>query len=194
MDVHGPMLPRAPEQCRVIQFSSIGRKPEAAQQRGAIDSYLEKRRAKREAKLLELTTSPEKLTVTCKNARLRLSRRDAWRSAERLTNYLAACMNWNHALQTAQRFDVADANTFAAVDSTQPFAFVTQWRTAVVKQMLTPSPDASAVAWKRSQLRQEQWRYVITSSEKLERAIAADVQWLQDHPTRRRSNDEGGAA
>ncbi len=61
-----------------------------------------------------------------------------------------------------------------------------QWRAAIVAQMLTPAPYASAVAWKRAALKSGQHRHTDVKTERIERAIAADVAWLAAHPTRTR--------
>ena len=178
------ILPRAAEQCRIIQFSSFvtSKPPETG---GALADWRQKRAAKHEAKLLELTTSPENLSETCKNSRMRLSRRDAWSAARRLTDYWRARMDWHTALSLAQQYDVAEAKTYAKSENEQHFVLVGLWRTALVSQMLTPAPDAAAVAWKRAQFRRGEHRYSEVKPELLERSIDSDVRWLNDHPTRR---------
>ena len=59
------------------------------------------------------------------------------------------------------------------------------WRAALVKQLLTPAPDISAVTWKRAQLPGKQYAHVGVKRERIELAIAADAEWLAAHPTRR---------
>jgi hypothetical protein len=50
--------------------------------------------------------------------------------------------------------------------------------------MRTPAPDVAAVAWKRVQLRAENYIYTDVKPERLQRAIDADVEWLKAHPSR----------
>jgi hypothetical protein len=52
------------------------------------------------------------LTDTCRNQRLRLSRRDAWWVARRSTDYWRARLDWHTALGLAQEYNVADANSY----------------------------------------------------------------------------------
>ena len=128
------------------------------------------------------------LMDTCRNQRLRLSRRDAWWAARRLTDYWRARMDWHFALSIAQQYDVADANSYPNCKDdygNNHLSLVDLWRTALVKQMLTPAPDVAAVLWKRTQLRAGQHRYTDVRPERLERAIEADVEWLKAHPSRK---------
>ena len=113
MTIERPMFPPRADECRVIQFSSFAAEAKLAKEAcpDALTSYREERIAKREAKLLELTTAPEKLSETCKNSRLRFSRRDAWWEARRLTDYLRARLDWHSALSSAQSWNVPGANS-----------------------------------------------------------------------------------
>jgi hypothetical protein len=147
--------------------------------------FREERAAKREAKLLELTMAPEKLSETGRNHRLRLSRLDAWWAARRLTDYWRARLDWHSALSTAQSYNVADANSYLKCDGENRFVLVDLWRGALVEQMLTPAPDVGAVNWKRAQLSRGEHRFTTVKPERLQRAINADAQWLEDHPSRK---------
>lgn len=130
---------------------------------------------------------PEPMTETCRNHKLRMSRRDAWRAAMRLTDYWSARLDWQSALSAAQEHNVADANSYPPCDDKagNRLLLLDLWRGAVVKQMLTPAPDVAAVNWKRAQLRGGQYRYTAVKPERLQRAIDADVEWLAAHPTRK---------
>jgi hypothetical protein len=192
MTAERPMFPPRAGECRVIQFSQFAAaaklsKEDDPPQDNALTRFREERVARREAKLLELTTAPETLTTTCKNQRMRLSRRDAWWAAGRLTDYWRARLDWWSALSIAQSNNVADANSYPKCHddfSNNRLALVDLWRAALMNQMLTPAPDGAAVNWKRAQLRRRAHRYTAVKPEKLERAIEADVQWLNDHPMR----------
>lgn len=114
-------------------------------------------RERREARLLELKVSPERLSPTCRNQRMRLVRRDEWNKARRETEYWLAAAEWANALQIAQMYDVADAKSFAKAEHARYFALVDLWRVALCHQMLVPAPDALAVTWEKAQLR----RYLV---------------------------------
>ena len=132
---------------------------------------------------------PEPRTESCRNQRLRLKRRNAWRAAHRLTAYWRARLDWQRALSTAQDHDVGDAKSFPPCDDSgsSRIVLVDLWRAALVAQMLTPAFDVAGVNWKRSQLRAVQYRYCAekVKSERLQHAIEADIEWLEAHPTRK---------
>jgi hypothetical protein len=48
-------------------------------------------------------------------------------------------------------------------------------------QILTPSPDGAAIAWKLRTLAADQHRFVGMKSERLKRAIAADKAFIAAH-------------
>jgi hypothetical protein len=182
--------------CEIIQFSAAARPARLVSDKqaapDALTSHRAKRIAKREAKLLEIKTSPEKFTETCKNSRLRLSRRDAWWTAGHLTDYWRARLDWQSALSMAQSHNLADANSYPKCDGGERFGLVDTWREAVVKQLLTPAPDGAAVAWKRAKLAGRGFSHLPTKAERIERVIAEDLAFLAAHPTRR-SNSEAMA-
>jgi hypothetical protein len=96
-------------------------------------------------------------------------------------------LDWQIALELAQADDIGDAKTYASVVHGERFVLGELWRAALVSQMLTPAPDVNAVAWKRAVLSGGQPGFVSVAPETLHKAIADDVQWLNDHPTRRRA-------
>jgi hypothetical protein len=102
-----------------------------------------------------------------------------------LTSYWRARLNWHFALGFAQDCGIADADRFPPAENESRLSLVDTWRAALVKQLLTPAPDIGAVAWKRAQLRAENYRYSDVKPERIERAIADDVAFLEAHPTRR---------
>jgi hypothetical protein len=137
---------------------------------------------------------PPPATETAKNARIRLDRRDVWWNARSLMEYWRARLDWHSTLQHAQSHGVADANSFPSADEESRYALVEMWRTANVKLILTPAPDAGAVAWKKAALASGEHEYTDVKTERIERAIADDVEFLRTHPTRRRPPQGGDAA
>jgi hypothetical protein len=129
-------------------------------------------------------------TDSCRNQRARLRRRDVWRHAARVTDYWRARIDWHNALATAQRHGIGDSGEYEQItlDYERRCGLVDRWRAALVEQMLTPAPDLAAVAWKRANLRAENYRYTDVKPERLQRSIDTDVEWLAAHPTRKSQN------
>ena len=177
--------------CEIIQISSFAaaRTAEKATEAGGWNTHRQAREAKRAAALAEVTAAPEQFTETCKNQRFRLSRRDTWWAADRLTDYWLARLKWQTSLEIAQSNNVADSNSFPKCDDYGARGkLVDLWRAALLKQMLTPAPDQNAVNWKRAQLagRNADANFGNDAHrERLQRAIDADVEWLKAHPSRK---------
>jgi hypothetical protein len=174
--------------CEIIEFSSFAaaRTAEKATKAGRAISHRQARADKRAAKLLEVTTAPENFSETCRNHRMRQSRRDAWWQASHLTDYWRARLEWEAALACAQTHGVADANSYPKNGYDGRPALVDQWRDALVKQMLTPAPDQNAVNWKLAKLRgRNEYDLKGAKPERLQFAIDADVEWLKAHPSRK---------
>jgi hypothetical protein len=141
------------------------------------------KRAKRQGKAREAEQDPT-MKDTARNHRFRQARRDAWRDAGRLTHFVRARLEWHTSLQIAQSWSVPGSAEYPRCDDNRGEK-VTAWRTALVEQMLTPAPDQGAVTWKKAQLRAGQHRHVGVKDETLQRAIDADVEWLEAHPSRK---------
>ncbi len=62
---------------------------------------------------------------------------------------------------------------------------MSEWRKALVQQLLTPACDLASVAWKKAQLREGQHEHIGVKSETIARAIEADEKWLAAHPSKR---------
>jgi hypothetical protein len=64
--------------------------------------------------------------------------------------------------------------------SCQPYEprAVPVWRQAVALQILTPAPDKAAVTWKRRAAKKQ---YLPIDRDTINRAIAADEEWLAAH-------------
>jgi hypothetical protein len=65
------------------------------------------------------------------------------------------------------------------------WAILAKYREAVARQLLTPAPNAAAIAWKRAELKGRQHKYAGVKTERIERSITLDVEFLAAHPTRR---------
>ena len=176
----------------IIQFSASTRpartqseKPSAAEVIGFVDRALTPRQMRRLGK----PELPPPATETAKNSRIRIARRDAWWHARRVADYWRARLDWWSALGTAQHYGIADSASFPSAENENRFGLVGKWREAVAKKLLTPAPDLAAITWKRAKLESNDFPHLPIKKERVERAIADDVEFLAAHPTRR-SNSE----
>ena len=62
---------------------------------------------------------------------------------------------------------------------------VGKYHAALMAKLLTPAPTAADIAWKRAAFKAGQHVYTDVKPERIERAIADDVEFLKAHPTRR---------
>jgi hypothetical protein len=182
--------------CEIIQFSAAARparkvtyKPAAAEGTAIGDGVLTPRQLRRAGK----PELPPPATETAKNSRIRIARRDAWWRAGRVTDYWRARMDWQSALETAQRWEIADSASLPLPGNVTRFELVDKWREAVVKQLLTPAPDGAAVAWKRAKLVGRDFSHLPTKAERVEQVIADDVAFLAASPVRRTHSSEAMA-
>ena len=90
-------------------------------------------------------------------------------------------MEFDSACEMAQRRGIQDSFACSPDDCIYN---VRMWREALVNQLLTPAPDAGSITWKRQAFAQGQHQHIGAKTERIERAIAADVEWLTAHPTR----------
>jgi len=127
----------------------------------------------------------EPLTETCKNQRLRNARREVWRDASTMTSYWRARLDWHSALGFAQGRGIADADRFSPGRQRKPDVA----RRYMACGARETAAHASAGYWgsclEAAQLRAENYRYSDVKPERIERAIADDVAFLEAHPTRR---------
>jgi hypothetical protein len=60
-----------------------------------------------------------------------------------------------------------------------------KYRAAIMAQLLTPAPTAREIEWKRAVFKHGDHEHTDIKPERIERAIADDVEFLKAHPTRR---------
>jgi hypothetical protein len=126
-------------------------------------------------------------TATAVNARLRIERREPWRRAEAAVQYWNARLEFESAVERAQRFGIPEGRSHASFNHDDESDLVANWRAAIVRQLLTPAPDGGAVKWKQAAFAGDS--YLDVKPERVERAIADDLAFLAAHPTKR-SNSE----
>lgn len=116
-----------------------------------------------------------------KNEDLRRDRREAWRAADALSNYWRAALDFSDATARAQHHDLKAARGHAKISHEGRWVILQAYREAIGKHLLTPAPDMAAVTWKRKQLGKA---YLDVKKEQVEKSIAADIAFLDAHPTR----------
>ena len=134
----------------------------------------------------------ETLSETAKNGRLRKTRNEAWREAEAATRYWRVRLDFDGAVEHAQRLEIPEARYHPIVNPEDRYPMVGRYREALVKQLLTPAPDLRSVTWKQAALASRQFRHTSVKSERIERAIAEDLAFLAAHPIRH-NNSEAAA-
>jgi hypothetical protein len=78
------------------------------------------------------------------------------------------------------------------VDCKDHLSIVAKWREALVRQLLTPAPDARVVTWRQQALARGDHDYSGVKSDRIERAIADDLAFLDAHPVHH-NNGEAAA-
>jgi hypothetical protein len=140
------------------------------------------------------------LSTTAENGRLREKRKQIWRMAEATTRYWKLRLDFDSAVEHAQRLEIPEGRYHPIADFKDRPSMVGQRRKALVKQLLTPAPDTASVKWKQVALASRQFRHTGVKPERVERAIADDLAFLAAHPVRQsnrrsaKARDDGGAA
>jgi hypothetical protein len=124
-------------------------------------------------------------TETGRNFRLRQQRRGEWSRADAVREYWKAAREMDSAIHRVQQSELpeGDLHKPLAPGSWQPI--LAKYRAAIVAQLLTAAPTAREVEWKRAAFKGGDHEYTDIKPERIERAIADDVEFLRTHPTRR---------
>jgi hypothetical protein len=128
-------------------------------------------------------------TETAKNFRIGIERREVWRQVQAVTRFHRAKMDFVSACEAARDGGIVDVSGFKTASRGEN---VRQWREALMRKMLTPTPDGAAITWRHMTLAGGQHKHVGMRSEKLERGIAADQAFIDNHPTRRPDPEKVG--
>ena len=126
----------------------------------------------------------EPATDTAKNQRLRGDRRDVWREADAVMKYWHLSMKMDGVISCVQRHGTPEGDLHPTRDPKDYWKLVVKYRQAWARLMLTPAPDMRSVTWKRAELKAENHKPTDLKTERIERAIADDVEFLKEHPTR----------
>lgn len=129
-------------------------------------------------------------TQTGKNAKLRRQRREAWWQSERRMEYWKACMKMHSAIRSAQLAGLPEGDNHQRAENWHWHPIIDSYRNAIAELLLTPASTLLNVAWKQKALAAEEHRYTDLSSERVEAAIARDLKFLAEHPTRRKRKEQ----
>jgi hypothetical protein len=136
----------------------------------------------------------ESLTETGRNFRLRQQRRHDWWVADAAREYWQIAMKMDSAISQAQRVGLPEGDLHPESVSGACWALIAKYRAAIMAQLLTPAPTAREIEWKRAAFKAGDHEYTDIKPERIEHAIADDVEFLRTHPTRRRPPQGGDAA
>jgi hypothetical protein len=98
--------------------------------------------------------------------------------------YWHVSMKMNDAIARIQRHDSPEGKLQPAYKHEDHWNPLAEYREAWARLMLTPAPDMLSVTWKRPQLKPGYHKHTDLKPERIERAIADDVEFLRSHPTR----------
>jgi hypothetical protein len=122
---------------------------------------------------------------TAENFRLRKARYYEWRQADATMDYWRAVMKMKSAISRLQNYGTPEGDQHEFVTDETHGTLITKWRAAWACLMLTPAPNGRELNWKRGQIKGTKWKYNGLSAERIQRAIADDVEWLEAHPVRK---------
>ena len=160
------------EPAQIIQFSAFRPK-------------FGKRIASRSRPVAANPQCEENVSTTCKNHRLRQQRHVNWRKADALRVYWRATLEMSRAISSVRRHNMPEGDLHPQCNRDDDSAIVAKYRAAIMQQLLTPASTAAEVTWKRAAFKAGQHRHTDVKPERIERAIADDVEFLRTHPTRR---------
>jgi hypothetical protein len=131
------------------------------------------------------------LPLIAGNERLRAKRAEAWSKAEATTHYWEARRNFHLAIYVGQQRGMIEARRdHPKVEVSFEVSAMAKIDEAITAQLLTPAPTVAAVNWKRQKLKRG---YLALKIERVERAIADDLAFLDAHPARQcKSNKQRG--
>jgi hypothetical protein len=129
-------------------------------------------------------------TETHQNLKARERRNDAWQAARAATDYWKARMRMHDAIYVVQDRGLPEGRLDPEHDHDERMHLVAYYRAAIARQFLTPAPRLDAVEWKRKKLAAGEHKYTGLKPERIEFAIAQDLEFLALHPTRRQRSPQ----
>jgi hypothetical protein len=144
----------------------------------------------RERRAQQVADAPADETETCKNFRLRQQRQDDWRRADALREYWKAAREMDSAIHRVQQHELPEGDLHKPLAPGSCWPILAKYRAAIMAQLLTPAPTAREIEWKRAVFKHRDHEHTDIKPERIERAIADDVEFLKAHPTRRKRGQE----
>jgi hypothetical protein len=99
-------------------------------------------------------------------------------------------MKMGDAISRVQNHSLPEGDLHPQYNPQDHWTVLAKYRAAIMRQLLTPAPTVAEVTWKRAAFKAGDHRYTDAKPERIERAIADDVEFLRAHPTRRSSKPE----
>jgi hypothetical protein len=121
---------------------------------------------------------------TGKNYRLRRERHVEWRRADAIREYWQVSLKMGGAISRVQNFDMPEGDLHPEFKPADHWTILAKYRAAIMQQLLTPAPTTAEITWKRAAFRAGDHRFTDVKPERIERAIADDVEFLKAHPVR----------
>lgn len=111
--------------------------------------------------------------------------RDDWRTADAAREYWKAAWEMDSAIHRAQSHGLPEGEMHKPLAPGSCGPILAKYRGAIMAQLLTPAPTAREIEWKRAVFKHGDHEYTDVKPERIEGAIADDVEFLRTHPTRR---------
>ena len=124
-------------------------------------------------------------TETGRNFRLRQKRHSDWCRADALREYWKAARKMDSAIHRVQQSELPEGDLHKPLAPGSWKPLLAKYRAAIMAQLLTPAPTAREIEWKRAVFKHGDHKHTDIKPERIERAIAEDVEFLRTHPTRR---------
>ena len=88
------------------------------------------------------------------------------------------------AISSVQSHNAPEGNLHPKRKREDHWIVLAKYRAAIMQQLLTPASTAAEIAWKRAAFKSGQHRFTDVTPERIERAVADDVEFLKGHPVR----------
>ena len=124
-------------------------------------------------------------TETGRNFRLRQERRGDWCRADAVREYWKAARAMDSAIHRVQQSELPEGDLHKPLAPGSWKPILAKYHAAIMAQLLTPAPTAREIEWKRAVFKHGDHEHTDIKPERIERAIAEDVEFLRTHPTRR---------
>jgi len=112
--------------------------------------------------------------------------------ADVVRRYWQIRLRFADAVSCVQQWGCPEGRSHPAAKPDDRRPLIDGYRAALLRQLLTPAPDAAAVKWKQMALARGQHRFTDMKSERIERAIGDDLAFLAARPVRQSNRRRQG--